>query len=220
MKQHIEIMKARIKGQTKEARSLRQEARKSLNEARRLEAEDENAKTRELRRKFHDLRDEANRGRESRRILHLAYCYLRGRTYHQCEKTCHEKPSAKAIAKHAYVSGVTPTQEKLTDSLQFWLDAGDITRLEAELYGSANKELKDASAQVKRLQTTIDNEQKNIEMKERGIESDKKRLEKTEAQLTEAKVKLRGIEADLKRKRDEVTGWAGPVVEAKEVSNG
>ena len=68
---------------------------------------------------------DANYSRDERRHRHLAYSYLRGRTYHQCEQTCREAPSLQGIVTYA---GDYLPEESIKDDIKGWLTNGGITR--------------------------------------------------------------------------------------------
>ena len=178
MKAHLETLKATIKADTAETRALRQQARATHG--------DERAQ----------LKAEANYGRHDRRTLHLAYCYLRGRTYHQCEAKCLAVPLAESLARHAFCAEIPLSRAQLTDSIKLWLSRGNVTRKEVETTPDTLQQLEEAEQVVQRLQTAVGNTEKNIAAKERVLQSDRDLLEHNRTALQHAKnglAELQGV---------------------------
>lgn len=70
------------------------------------------------------------------REMHLAHCYLKGRTYNQCERTCRERPNTSAIVKCIPKSNkpsIAFVQEfGLKTYIEMWLYDGNLTRKDIE----------------------------------------------------------------------------------------
>lgn len=83
-----------------------------------------------------DLWGEANESREDRRALHLAYAYLKGNTYHQCEATC-RKPADFSYAAWKACLGLygevanwpVGADLKMKAAVLAWGKAGDTKRI-------------------------------------------------------------------------------------------
>jgi len=72
----------------------------------------------------------ANQGRADRRHLHLAYCYLKGRTYRECEQKCREDnhPWKSRVAHFVSQYGVDGEQAQVLE----WLQNGQERRVQPE----------------------------------------------------------------------------------------
>jgi hypothetical protein len=80
-----------------------------------------------------DLWDQANDGRDLRRHRHLAYAYLKGRSYLECENSCRRgnEPNAHEIRMHAYPYLLERADEMagIEQHLATWLKDGTTRRV-------------------------------------------------------------------------------------------
>jgi len=96
-------IKKRICIEATQTRKLRDEARVLKQQSRTARKADKTTEANSLMVDALHLWGAANDDRESRRYTLLAYAYLRGRTYHQCENKCREgnEPDSHGIVAYA-----------------------------------------------------------------------------------------------------------------------
>lgn len=214
-------IKIEYKTEALKATQLRQTARQYRTDSDQEGVTKEERKA--LRKLANKLLEEANDGRWDRRHLHLAYCYLKGRTYRQCEAKCdpENKPSASTIAsivnRYKEVTGKAETEITL-GHLQFWLQTGDLTRWQIEAsyhqkkaVENADKARQDARSKLERVQGDLaryerqkgDYERRIRELDTHRIPQAQKEIEQAEAASGAAEKAYQSVLADLKEAQRE-----------------
>jgi hypothetical protein len=111
-------------------RSTRNEMRVLKTESRTARKAGDTSTADTLMRQAVGLWEDANYDRDERRVRHLAYAYLRGRTYHQCERTCKEAPDAGWVFGIIHDHIEEELRDTLRSDIEAWIKAGDITRFD------------------------------------------------------------------------------------------
>lgn len=93
------------------------------------------------------------------REMHLAHSYLKGRTYEQCERTCRELPSPRAIVKcipKSSQEAIAREQECVLERcLQMWVEERTLSRKEIESEGIKQHAIGLAARVVKNIRDGI-----------------------------------------------------------------
>ena len=190
-------IKIEYKTQALKATQLRQTARKYRADSDKDGVTKEERKA--LRKEANRLLEEANDGRWERRQMHLAYCYLKGRTYHQCEAKCDpdNRPSIGAIASDVNTclgrKGKTE-REVTTGHIEFWIKTGDLTRRQIEAtyhqkkaVENADKARQDAFNKVKRATDELDRyKRQKADYERRAKELDTHRIPAAQKNIDQA----------------------------------
>ena len=138
------------------------------------------------------------------RELHLAHCYLKGRTYRECEQAPNTSVYSKDIAK--CIPGSFVGMELC---IKKWLQQGDLRRREIEIFGVGSEKLNAAKEALARQEKVLDKYK---------ADADRARARWKQA-VTESEVKLHQAMADLDKCKQAFTD-ARTALEAKQAAAG
>ena len=120
------------------------------------------------------------------RELHLAHCYLKGRTYRQCEQKCRNDPELLQILSYVN-SGPRWGVRSVTDTeIKMWLSSGHITRFEIEQHAAEAAEAAEAEEKLLRAKAHAENARKNVEAQEKQVLDAQRRADEAAKALREA----------------------------------
>jgi hypothetical protein len=197
-----EAIKLECKTEALKARTLRQTARKYRADSDQEGVSKEERKA--LRKTANSLLYDANYDRDDRRHLHLAYCYLKGRTYLQCESKCapDNKPSVSHIVGYIWSYDKTVPKDTRTMMIEFWVKAGELTRWQVEASYQEKEGLEKAEKALSKAKKSLEGHNDNLasyerqraEYERRIADLDKYRVPQCKKDIESAQVKVEKLQ--------------------------
>jgi len=160
-------------------------------------------------------RDYFGKAMEAARItreLHLAHCYLKGRTYKQCEQKCNVGPDAWKIARHLWGEGtrtLVASKDGETHIVK-WLTTENANRFDLELYWTelkaveeAAKKLKDAEKSIEVYQQREQDAYRLAAAAQASIQENQTKTREAQQSISALKESLASAEGALKNKKEQ-----------------
>lgn len=132
------------------------------------------------------------------REMHLAHSYLKGRAYHECERTCHEPPGSSKIV--SFIPCANDRQKAvMQECLSTWLSSGDLRRWDIEDTGEEAAALTKARRTLQEVEKQLDKTSQDAERWQTAVVEAQQRVKFYDTQMKEQQKTIEAAKEEVKK---------------------
>ena len=137
-------------------------------------------------------------GERISREMHLAHSYLKGRTYHECERTCREPPSPSKIV--FFIPCSSDSQNAvMQECITTWLSNGDLRRWDIEDTGVEAAALTKARSTLQEVEKQLDRTSQDAERWQTAVVEVQQRVKFYDTQMKEQQKTIEAAKEEVKK---------------------